>query len=40
MRYNITPYFTLRADYGFQLIRTGFNPDYDSHASIGVTLSY
>jgi hemolysin activation/secretion protein len=40
VRYNITPYFTMRADYGFQLVRTGLNPDYDSHASIGVTLSY
>ena len=40
VRYNIATYLTVRADYGFQLVHTGLNPDYDSHASIGATVSY
>jgi len=39
LRYNITPYMTFRFDYGFQLIKTGFDNRYDSRGHIGLVMS-
>jgi hemolysin activation/secretion protein len=39
LRYAITPYMSFRFDYGFQLIRTGFDSRYDSRGHIGLTMS-
>ena len=40
LRYNITPYLSLRFDYGFQLIDTGFDTRHNSRAHVGVLVSY
>jgi hemolysin activation/secretion protein len=40
LRYVINPYVSLRFDYGFQLIDTGFDPRHNSRAHIGVLVSY
>lgn len=40
VRYAITPYFSVRADYGFQLINTGNNNRYASRWHLGVLFSY
>lgn len=42
LRYYIDRYFTLRADYGFQLLDSGFKfeNDFDSRLHLGVVLSY
>jgi hemolysin activation/secretion protein len=40
VRYSISPFLTMRADYGFQLKDTGFNPRYNSRLHLGIVLSY
>jgi hemolysin activation/secretion protein len=40
LRYNINTYATIRLDYGFQLIHTGFDNDHGSRSDLGVILSY
>ena len=40
LRYVITPYVSLRFDYGFQLIDTGFDNRHNSRAHLGVLVSY
>jgi hemolysin activation/secretion protein len=40
LRYVINPYFSLRFDYGFQMISTGFDDRHASRAHIGVLVSY
>ena len=40
LRYAITPYFSLRFDYGFQMINTGFDTRHNSRAHLGVLVSY
>jgi hemolysin activation/secretion protein/opacity protein-like surface antigen len=39
IRYAITPYMSFRFDYGFQLMRTGFDSRYDSRGHIGLVMS-
>jgi hemolysin activation/secretion protein len=39
IRYAISPYMSFRFDYGFQLIKTGFDSRYDSRGHIGLVLS-
>jgi hemolysin activation/secretion protein len=39
-RYAITPYLSVRFDYGFQLIDTGFDARHNSRAHFGIVLSY
>jgi hemolysin activation/secretion protein len=40
LRYAINPYLSLRFDYGFQLIDTGFDTRHNSRAHLGVIVSY
>ena len=40
LRYVINPYVSLRFDYGFQLIDTGFDARHNSRAHLGVLVSY
>jgi len=40
LRYVITPYLSLRFDYGFQLLNTGFGDGEHSRGHLGVLLSY
>jgi hemolysin activation/secretion protein len=40
LRYAITPYLSVRFDWGFQLITTGFGTGEHSRADIGVLVSY
>lgn len=40
VRYVINPYLTLRFDYGFQLIQTGYGTGQHSRGDIGVVISY
>jgi len=39
VRYEISPYMSFRFDYGFQLIKTGFDSRYDSRGHIGLVMS-
>lgn len=39
IRYAISPYISFRFDYGFQLIKTGFDSRYDSRGHIGLVVS-
>ena len=39
IRYAISPYMSFRFDYGFQLIKTGFDDRYDSRGHVGLVLS-
>jgi len=39
VRYAISPYVSFRFDYGFQLIKTGFDSRYDSRGHIGLVMS-
>ena len=39
-RYVITPYVSIRFDYGFQMIDTGFDNRHNSRAHFGVLVSY
>ena len=40
VRYVINPYLSLRADYGFQLMQTGFGDGEHSRGHIGIVISY
>jgi hemolysin activation/secretion protein len=41
LRYTISPYFSMRFDYGFQLTDTGQSTrDYNSRGHLGLVLSY
>jgi hemolysin activation/secretion protein len=40
VRYTINTYVSVRYDYGFQLLRTGFDNDHGSRSDIGVVVSY
>jgi hemolysin activation/secretion protein len=40
LRYTINTYLSLRYDYAFQLLRTGFDNDHGSRSDIGIVLSY
>ena len=40
LRYTINTYLSVRYDYAFQLLRTGFDNDNGSRSDIGVVLSY
>jgi hemolysin activation/secretion protein len=40
LRYTINTYLSVRYDYAFQLLRTGFDNDHGSRSDIGVVLSY
>ena len=40
LRYAITPYLSLRFDYGFQMIDTGLGNGEHSRAHVGVVVSY
>ncbi|NJK92557.1 MAG: ShlB/FhaC/HecB family hemolysin secretion/activation protein [Blastochloris sp.] len=40
VRYYVDRYFTLRVDYGFQLLDTGFNNRFASRLHLGIVLSY
>jgi hemolysin activation/secretion protein len=39
-RYAINPYLSVRFDYGFQLIDTGFDARHNSRADFGIVVSY
>jgi hemolysin activation/secretion protein len=39
-RYAINPYLTVRFDYGFQMIDTGFDARHNSRADFGIVVSY
>ena len=40
IRYTINTYLSLRYDYGFQLLHTGFDNDHDSRSDLGIVVSY
>jgi hemolysin activation/secretion protein len=40
VRYAINTYLSVRYDYGFQLLRTGFDNDHGSRSDLGLVLSY
>jgi hemolysin activation/secretion protein len=40
VRYSINTYLSVRFDYGFQLLRTGFDSDQGSRSDLGVVVSY
>jgi hemolysin activation/secretion protein len=40
VRYSINTYLTVRYDYGFQLVHTGFDNDQGSRSDLGIVLSY
>jgi len=40
LRYTINTYVSVRFDYGFQLLRTGFDNDHGSRSDLGVVVSY
>ena len=40
VRYSVNTYLAVRFDYGFQLVRTGFDNDQGSRSDLGVILSY
>jgi hemolysin activation/secretion protein len=40
LRYTINTYLSIRYDYAFQLLRTGFDNDRGSRSDIGIVLSY
>ena len=40
LSYTINTYLSVRYDYGFQLIRTGFDNDHGSRSDLGIVLSY
>jgi hemolysin activation/secretion protein len=40
VRYTINTYASVRFDYGFQLVRTGFDNDHGSRSDLGVVISY
>jgi hemolysin activation/secretion protein len=40
LRYSINSYLSIRYDYAFQLLRTGFDNDHGSRSDIGLVISY
>jgi hemolysin activation/secretion protein len=40
VRYTINTYVSVRFDYGFQLLRTGFDNDHGSRSDLGIVVSY
>jgi hemolysin activation/secretion protein len=40
VRYSINTYLSLRYDYGFQLLSTGFDNDHGSRSDLGIVVSY
>ena len=40
LRYAINTYLSVRFDYAFQLLRTGFDNDHGSRSDIGIVISY
>jgi hemolysin activation/secretion protein len=40
LRYAISTYLSVRYDYAFQLLRTGFDNDHGSRSDLGVVISY
>jgi hemolysin activation/secretion protein len=40
VRYSINTYVSVRFDYGFQLIHTGFDSDHGSRSDLGIVVSY
>lgn len=40
LRYTINTYLSVRYDYAFQLLRTGFDNDHGSRSDIGLVISY
>jgi len=40
VRYTINSYVSLRFDYGFQLVNTGFDNDQGSRSDLGIVISY
>jgi hemolysin activation/secretion protein len=40
VRYNINTYLSVRFDYGFQLLHTGFDNDQGNRSDLGVVVSY
>ena len=40
VRYTINTYVSVRFDYGFQLVHTGFDNDHGSRSDLGVVISY
>lgn len=40
VRYTINTYVSVRFDYGFQLVHTGFDADHGSRSDLGVMISY
>ncbi len=40
VRYAINTYLSVRYDYGFQLLRTGFDNDHGSRSDLGIVVSY
>jgi hemolysin activation/secretion protein len=40
LRYSINTYLSVRYDYAFQLLNTGFDNDHGSRSDIGVVISY
>ena len=40
LRYTINTYLSLRFDYAFQLLNTGFDNDHGSHSDLGIVVSY
>jgi hemolysin activation/secretion protein len=40
VRYSINTYLTVRYDYGFQLVHTGFDNDQGSRSDLGLVISY
>jgi len=40
LRYTINTYLSIRYDYAFQLLHTGFDNDHGSRSDIGIVLSY
>ena len=40
VRYTINTYVSVRFDYGFQLVHTGFDADQGSRSDLGIMISY
>ena len=40
LRYSLNTYVSVRYDYGFQLLHTGFDKDHDNRSDLGIVVSY
>ena len=40
LRYTIKSNVSIRADYGFQLLKTGLDEDHGGRGDIGIVISY